>query len=35
MTQEKAVEVSEITKKFGSIVAVDNVSFDVMEGEIF
>jgi ABC-2 type transport system ATP-binding protein len=31
----KAVEVSGITKKFGSVIAVDNVSFEVMEGEIF
>jgi ABC-2 type transport system ATP-binding protein len=31
----KAVEVSGITKKFGSITAVDNVSFDVEEGEFF
>jgi ABC-2 type transport system ATP-binding protein len=31
----KAVEVFELTKKFGSITAVDEVSFEVMEGEIF
>ncbi|MFO0793024.1 MAG: ATP-binding cassette domain-containing protein [Candidatus Brocadiaceae bacterium] len=31
----KAIEVSGITKKFGSIVAVNNVSFDVIEDEIF
>jgi ABC-2 type transport system ATP-binding protein len=35
MKNSKAIEVSEITKKFGPIIAVDNVSFDVMEGEIF
>jgi len=35
MNQEKAVEVSGLAKRFGPIVAVDNVSFDVMEGEIF
>jgi ABC-2 type transport system ATP-binding protein len=35
MQKEKAVEVSGITKKYGSMKAVDNVSFDVMEGEIF
>ncbi len=33
--RNKAVEVSGITKKYGPITAVDNVSFDVMEGEIF
>jgi ABC-2 type transport system ATP-binding protein len=33
--KNKAIEVSGITKKYGSIIAVDNVSFDVMEGEIF
>ena len=31
----KAVEVFGITKKFGSIIAVDSVTFDVTEGEIF
>lgn len=35
MQKAKAVEVSGITKKFGPITAVDNVSFDVIEGEIF
>jgi ABC-2 type transport system ATP-binding protein len=35
MQKEKAVEVSGITKKYGSMTAVDDVSFDVMEGEIF
>jgi len=35
MENSKAIEVSEITKKFGPIIAVDNVSFDVMEGEFF
>jgi ABC-2 type transport system ATP-binding protein len=33
--KKKAVEVSEITKKYGPITAVDNVSFDVIEDEIF
>jgi ABC-2 type transport system ATP-binding protein len=32
---DKAVEVYNLTKEFGSIVAVDKVSFEVMEGEIF
>lgn len=32
---EKVIEVSGLTKKFGSLVAVDHVSFDVLEGEIF
>lgn len=35
MPNEKAIIVSGITKKFGAVVAVDNVSFDVAEGEIF
>jgi ABC-2 type transport system ATP-binding protein len=35
MQKDKAVEVFGITKRYGSITAVDNVSFDVMEGEIF
>jgi ABC-2 type transport system ATP-binding protein len=35
MNNNKAIEVSEITKRFGPITAVDNVSFDVMEGEFF
>ncbi len=33
--EKKAVEVSEITKKYGPITAVDKVSFDVWEGEVF
>jgi ABC-2 type transport system ATP-binding protein len=32
---QKAIEVSGITKKYGPITAVDNVSFDVLDGEIF
>ena len=32
---DKAIEVRGITKKFGSLPAVDNVTFDVPEGEIF
>lgn len=35
MQKAKAIEVSGITKRFGPITAVDNVSFDVIEGEIF
>jgi ABC-2 type transport system ATP-binding protein len=31
----RAVEVSQLTRKFGEFVAVDNVSFEVAEGEIF
>ena len=31
----KAVEVYEITKKYGAFIAVDAISFEVMEGEIF
>lgn len=33
--ESKAVEVTGLTKRFGSFTAVDNVSFDVPEGEIF
>jgi ABC-2 type transport system ATP-binding protein len=35
MQKNKAIEVSGITKRYDAITAVDNVSFDVMEGEIF
>src|SRR4030043_2461627 len=35
MQKDKAVEVSGITKRYGSITAVDHVSFEVVEGEIF
>ncbi len=35
MQKAKAIEVSGITKKYGPITAVDNVSFDVFDGEIF
>jgi ABC-2 type transport system ATP-binding protein len=35
MQRVNAIEVSGITKKYGQIAAVDNVSFDVVEGEIF
>ncbi len=33
--ESKAVEVSSLTKRFGSFTAVDNVSFDVPDGEMF
>jgi len=32
---KKVIEVSELTRKFGRFTAVDNISFDVYEGEIF
>lgn len=35
MQNNKAITVTNITKKFGSITAVDDVSFDVDEGEFF
>ena len=36
MSEEvKAIEVTGLTKRFGSFTAVDNVSFDVPDGEIF
>ncbi len=31
----KAIEVLELTKKFGELTAVDNISFQVEEGEVF
>jgi len=30
-----AIDVKDLTKKFGTTVAVDNISFSVQEGEIF
>lgn len=33
--ESKAVEVNGLTKRFGSFTAVDNVSFDVPDGEMF
>lgn len=35
MTAENAIEVKNLTKKFGDQVAVDNVSFNVKKGEVF
>lgn len=35
MGREKVIEVLNLTKKFGDFTAVDNVRFDVYEGEIF
>jgi len=35
MNQPAVIEVRELTRKFGAFVAVDRVSFDVVEGEIF
>ncbi len=35
MTKSHAIEVRGLTKKFGDFVAVDNISFDVNEKEIF
>ncbi|MCI0515679.1 ABC transporter ATP-binding protein [candidate division KSB1 bacterium] len=35
MTREISVEVSELTRNFGNFVAVDHVSFQVHDGEIF
>ena len=32
---EKAIEVKNLTKRFGDFTAVDNISFDVSKGEIF
>ena len=35
MENEKVIEVKSLTKKFGSFVAVNHISFDVCKGEIF
>ena len=35
MTNEHAIEVRQLTRRFGAFVAVDNLSFDVRRGEIF
>ena len=31
----RVIEVENLTKRFGSFTAVDNISFDVLDGEIF
>lgn len=31
----KAIEVQELTKRYGGLVAVDRISFSVAEGELF
>lgn len=35
MLSENSIEVSNLTKKFGSFTAVDNISFSITRGEIF
>jgi ABC-2 type transport system ATP-binding protein len=35
MQESAAIEVRELTKRYGSLVAVDGISFDVSHGEIF
>lgn len=35
MSQEKIIEVKNLSKQFGSFTAVDNISFEVYKGEIF
>lgn len=32
---KKVIEVQNLTKKFGDLAAVDNISFEVLEGEVF
>lgn len=32
---EKAIEVRDLTKRYGEILAIDHISFDVKEGEVF
>ena len=34
MEESKVIEVKNVTKKYGSTVAVDNISFDVKDGEV-
>ncbi len=34
-TDKKIIEVKNLTKKYGALTAVDDISFDVYEGEIF
>src|SRR5262245_11159624 len=34
-SMEKAIDVKQLTRRFGAFVAVDNLSFDVRRGEIF
>lgn len=33
--KEKVIEVSQLTKRYGNIIAIDNISFDVYQGEVF
>ncbi len=33
--KDKVIEVSQLTKRYGNIVAIDNISFDVYQGEVF
>lgn len=35
MADDKVIEVRDLTKKFGDFTAVDHISFDVFQGEIF
>jgi ABC-2 type transport system ATP-binding protein len=35
MSEEKVISVTDLTKQFGSFVAVDHITFDVSKGEIF
>lgn len=35
MNQDSVIKVNNLTKRFGSFTAVDNISFDVKKGEIF
>ncbi len=35
ISTDKVIEVAELTKKFGSFIAVDSISFEVYKGEIF
>jgi ABC-2 type transport system ATP-binding protein len=35
MSSENSIEVSSLTKRYGDIRAVDNITFEVKKGEIF
>ena len=35
MSSEKSVQATQLTRKFGDFIAVDQISFDIPKGEIF
>ena len=34
-TNSAVIQISNLTKKFGDLIAVDNISFEILKGEIF